>query len=152
MYQPVIISRTQQRRCSKLEAFFLDISKAFHKVWNKVLTCKSKKNGISGNLLHVFSDFLSNTNHWVVLNGQSLSWTNVCTGGLQGSILRPLLFLIYINDFVDDLSSNVNIFSIVQAKKKCMFAVTWPSLLGSRDPKHFYAKICKNFKIPFKNF
>ena len=46
-----------------------------------------------------------------MLNGQSSSWTNVNAGLLQGFILRPLLFLIYINDLSDGLSSNAKLFS-----------------------------------------
>ena len=45
----------------------------------------------------------------VVLNGQSSSWTNVKAGVPQCSILRPLLFLLYINNLADDLSSNTKL-------------------------------------------
>ena len=70
-----------------------------------------KQNGISGDLLQIVSDFLSNRKQRVVLNGQNPSWTNVHVGVPQGSILGPLLFLIYINDLPDNLSSNVKLFA-----------------------------------------
>ena len=70
-----------------------------------------KQNGISGELLHILSDFLSNRKQRVVLNGQNSSWTSVHAGVPQGSILGPLLFLIYINDLSDNLTSNGKLFA-----------------------------------------
>ena len=55
--------------------------------------------------------FLTNKKQRVVLNGQSSSWANVKAGVPQGSILGQLLFLIYINDLSDDLSSNTKPFA-----------------------------------------
>ena len=70
-----------------------------------------KQNGISGELLHILSDFLSNRKQRVVLNGQNSLWTNGHAGVTQGSILDPLLFLIYINDLSDNLTSNAKFFA-----------------------------------------
>ena len=92
-------------------AVFLDISKAFDKVWHEGLLFKLKQNGISGNLLNFITDFLYQRKQKVVLNGQHLSWTNVQAGVPQGSILGPLFFLIYINDLSDDLTSNPKLFA-----------------------------------------
>ena len=57
------------------------------------------------------SDFLRNRKQRVKLNGESYSWTNANAGAPQGSILGPLLFLIYINDLPDGLSSNAKLFA-----------------------------------------
>ena len=55
--------------------------------------------------------FLTNRKQRVVLNGQPSSWANVKVGVPQGPILGPLLFLIYINDLADGLSSNTKLFA-----------------------------------------
>ena len=55
----------------ELRGAFLDISKAFDKAWHEGLVFKLKQNGISGNLLNIFEDFLKNRKQRVVLNGQT---------------------------------------------------------------------------------
>ena len=95
----------------EVRSVFLDISKAFDKVWHEGLIFKLKQNDISGELLHILSDFVSSRKQKVALNGQNSSWTNVHAGVPQGSILGPLLFLIYINDLSDNLTSNAKLFS-----------------------------------------
>ena len=79
-------------------------------VWHDGIIFKLKQNGISGNLLSLLSSFLRNRKQRVVLNGQT-SWADVNAGVPQGSILGPLLFLIYINDLADGLSSNPKLFA-----------------------------------------
>ena len=95
----------------EVRSVFLDISKAFDKVWHEGVIFKLKQNGISGDLLNILTDFLSNRKQRVVLNGQVSTWTSVNAGVPQGYILCPLLFLIYINDLSDNLSSNVKLFA-----------------------------------------
>ena len=95
----------------KLRGVFLDITKAFDKVWREGIIFKLKQNGISGKLLSVLSDFLKDRKQRVTLNGQVYLWTGVNAGVPQVSILGHLLFLVYINDLADSLSSNVKLFA-----------------------------------------
>ena len=81
----------------EVRGVFLDISKAFGKVWHEGLLLKLNQNDISGNFLKLLCDFLSFWEQRVVLNGQHSSW-DVTAGFPHGSILGSLLFLIYIND------------------------------------------------------
>ena len=90
---------------------FLDIFKAFDRVWHKGLLYKLKCMGINGNFLKLVESFLSNMYQCVVLNGQASSWADVKAGVPQGSILGPLFFLIYINDLSENLKSTVKLFA-----------------------------------------
>ena len=86
-------------------AVFLDISRAFDRVWHKGLLFKLKCLGTDGPIFQWFCDYLTGRNQKVVLNGTNSSTEYVNAGVPQGSILAPLLFLIFINDFEADLLS-----------------------------------------------
>ena len=89
---------------------FLDISKAFDKVWHDGLLYKLKRNGINDGLLKPVERFLSDRHQGVVLNGQTSKWIKITAGVPQGSNLRPLFFLIYINDLPSELSCSPKLF------------------------------------------
>ena len=95
----------------EVRAIFCDISKAFDRVWHKGLLFKLRAAGVSGSLLNWFSDYLNDRKQKVVLPGASSSWTSVGAGVPQGSILGPLLFLLYINDIVEDIGSSIRLFA-----------------------------------------
>ena len=95
----------------EVRGVFLDISKAFDRVWHKGLLFKLKSNGVEGNIYNLIESFLSNRLQRVVLNGQNSKWEKISAGVPQGSILGPLLFLIYINDISENLESNVKLFA-----------------------------------------
>ena len=92
-------------------AVFLDISKAFDKVWHEGIIYKLKCNGIGGNLLNFSENYLKNRQQRVVLNGVESNWKNIYAGVPQGSVLGPLLFIIYINDLTDNISSDMRLFA-----------------------------------------
>ena len=77
---------------------FLDISKAFDRVWHDGLIYKVKCIGINDIFLKLISSFLENRFQRVVLNGQTSSWEPVLVGVPQGSALGALFFPIYINN------------------------------------------------------
>ena len=113
----------------EVRGVFIDISQAFDKVWYEGLIFKLEQKGISGKLLRLIKDFLSNRKQRVVLNGQCSSWMDVQAGVPQGSILGPLLFLIYFNDLPDNLVSNPKLF----ADDTSLFStVTDPNIMANQ--------------------
>ena len=95
----------------EVRGVFLDLSKAFDRVWHEGLLYKLKNNGIDGNLFKLIKSFLNNRYQRVVLNGQSSVWKLVTAGVPQGSVLGPLFFLIYVNDLPLRLTTNVKLFA-----------------------------------------
>ena len=91
-----IYSNFNQIPTLEVKANFLDISKAFNKVWHEGLIFELEHIGISGNLLSLLKSFLNKRFQRVVLNGQCSNWSSVLAFVPQGSVLGPLLFLIYI--------------------------------------------------------
>ena len=86
------------------------------------LIFKLHQNGICGNIINILEDFLSDRKQRVVLNGQCSSWADIRAGVPQGSILGPLLFLIYINDLSNYIKSKYKLF-FVKYKLSLFFVV-----------------------------
>ena len=95
----------------EVRSVYLDMSKAFDKVWHEGLMFKLKQNGISGNLLNLFESYLSNRKQRVMINGSESDWGKIDAGVPQGSVLGPLLFLIYVNDLEKGIKSQINFFA-----------------------------------------
>ena len=106
----------------QVDTVYLDFRKAFDKVPHVELVTKLKAVGISGNLLKWFVTYLSNRKQLVSINGSRSSILPVLSGVPQGSILGPLLFLIYINDLPQCISSG-NVFLFAD-DTKCSHSIT----------------------------
>jgi len=95
----------------KIAAVFLDVAKAFDSVWHEGLLFKLERMGIRGKLLNWFRSYLSGRSQRVLLNGKLSKFLCIYFGVPQGSILGPLLFLIFLNDIVDDIESKIFLFA-----------------------------------------
>ena len=82
---------------------FCDVSKAFDRVWHRGLLFKLRQNGIDGKLLQWLNSYLTNRKQKVTLKSCASTIKSILAGVRQGSVLGPLLFLVYINDIANQL-------------------------------------------------
>ena len=95
----------------EVRGVFFYISKAFDRVWHVGLLCKLKLLGICGSYYNLVQSFFDSRHQRVVLHGQSSKPSLVEAGVPQGSILGPLLFLVYINHLPQGLRCNIKLFA-----------------------------------------
>ena len=106
-----------------IDIFYLDFQKAFDTVPHYRLYIKLASFGIQGKVLDSVFDFLSNRTCNVIVGESKSNSFNVTSGVPQGSVLGPLLFLLYINDLPDNIKNNVFLFAddlkmIAKSKEK----------------------------------
>ena len=92
----------------------MDITKAFDRVWHKGLLFKLNNIGVTGSLLLWIQNYLCNRNQRVVIANKMSNLSEILAGVPQGSILGPLLFLIFINDIDLGVSSCLSYLQMIQ--------------------------------------
>ena len=93
------------------QSVYFDIFKAFDRVWHRGLILKLESIGIRGNLLKWFHSYLTDRTQAVVIKGEKSVEKNILSGVPQGSVLGPLLFLIFINDIVRSIEFVIKLFA-----------------------------------------
>ena len=95
----------------QMDSILLDFSKAFDKVCHRKLLLKLKHYGVNNNIHSWINDFLYNRTQRVVVRGKVSPASKVTSGVPQGTVLGPLLFLVYINDMPNSVSSDISLFA-----------------------------------------
>ena len=90
---------------------FCDVYMAFDRVWHRGLLFKLRQNGIDGKLLQWLNSYLTNRKQKVTLKPCASTLKSIFAGVPQGSVLGPLLFLVYINDIAKQLLSLTRLFA-----------------------------------------
>ena len=103
---------------NRMDIAILDFSKAFDIISHRRLMSKLDHYGIKGNIHKWISSFLNDSNQKVVIDGYSSDTSSVDSGVPQGSVLGPILFLVFINDLPELVKSQCRLFAFCTMKLK----------------------------------
>ncbi|MEW8545255.1 MAG: reverse transcriptase family protein [Candidatus Thiodiazotropha sp.] len=144
-------------RGDDVDVIYLDFQKAFDKVPHNRLLTKLKGYGIRGKIHVWIRDFLTGRKQRVVVNGANSSWRSVTSGIPQGSILGPILFLIFINDLPEVLSCLVKFYAddakiyspikVVDDEMRLQANIHNAEIWAETWKMFFNAKKCKHMRI-----
>ena len=130
-----------------IDIIFLDFQKAFDKVPHDKLMLKIKALGINGNIGKWIENWLQNRKQRVVVNGEASPWSPVTSGVPQGSVLGPILFIIYINDI--DVGLNNIISKFADDTKIGNAIITEEDRLKLQEDLDKIAEWSKTWQMPF---
>ena len=96
---------------SPVDIIYLNLKKAFDKVPHQRVLLKLKTHGICNGMINWIEKWLIDRRQRVVVDGEVSNWKSILSGVPQVSVLGPILFIIYINDLDDDITSKVLMFA-----------------------------------------
>ena len=108
----------------QVDTIYLDMTKAFDRIPHEKLLYKLRYLGFRDPLLSWIEDYLTNRRHRVIIEGVASQWKPVTSGVPQGSIIGPILFLIYINDIGSDTSTDSLLHLFADDAKLCRAITT----------------------------
>ena len=141
------------------DVLFLDFAKAFDSVDHTILLRRLKSYGISGNMYNWFADYLCGRTQRVVVDGVASGWFELTSGVPQGSILGPMLFLLFINDLPDVIPSststglyadNTKLYKAITSHEDCdhlQEALSYADAWSKQSNIDFNASTCKILTI-----
>ena len=92
---------------SPVYVIYLDFQKTFEKVPHQRLILKLKSHGMGKSIINWIEQWLTDRKQTVVVDGEVSSWKSVLSGVSQGSVLGPILVLVYINDLEEGVTDSI---------------------------------------------